>query len=274
MKKIILITMVVLSAISVASGQGAAINLTGAQAKESAILDVSSDSMSNIQGILIPRVRLNSETDTANFVHPVSEAKGLLVFNTGYGGLSPEGFYYWNGTKWVHTGASATGGSTHYIGEAFGGGTVFYVDKTGQHGLIVSNADISTGSVWSNVSTTLIGVTAQSNWDGDGNTDAIINQPLHNTSAAQLCRNYNGGGNNDWYLPAEDELYKIFDARYELSKALGTNSVKMVTRYWSSTEKRNDMAFYFVFYGGGGMSTGDTYDSKSSSYYVRAVRAF
>jgi acyl-CoA hydrolase len=34
----------------------------------------------------------------------------------------------------------------HYIGELFGGGVVFWVDTTGQHGLICSMTDIITPS--------------------------------------------------------------------------------------------------------------------------------
>ena len=69
-----------------------AINTTGNNAASSAMLDVSSSNM----GILIPRVVLNDvNTDT-----PVEDPSvGLLIFNQG--GTEEEGFYYWNGTKWL-----------------------------------------------------------------------------------------------------------------------------------------------------------------------------
>ncbi|NPA35148.1 MAG: hypothetical protein GXO48_09500, partial [Chlorobi bacterium] len=54
---------------------------------------------SNNKGILIPRLSLISLSNPA----PVSSpAVSLLVFNNGTGGLSPIGFYWWDGTKWKY----------------------------------------------------------------------------------------------------------------------------------------------------------------------------
>ena len=60
--------------------------------------------------------------------------------------------------------AETVGG--HYVGELYGGGVVFWVDQTGQHGLICSMIDLSDSQAWSNVTETLIGTSAQSDWDG------------------------------------------------------------------------------------------------------------
>ena len=44
-----------------------------------------------------------------------------------------------------------TADNTHYAGELYGGGVVFYVDNTKHHGLICSMIDIGTSQAWSDV---------------------------------------------------------------------------------------------------------------------------
>lgn len=62
------------------------------------------------KGLLIPRVALTSSTDQTTIPSP---ATSLLVYNLGTGGLSPAGYYYWDGSQWVRF---ATGsGITDYL---------------------------------------------------------------------------------------------------------------------------------------------------------------
>ncbi|MGB1295329.1 MAG: hypothetical protein ACPG6V_07590, partial [Flavobacteriales bacterium] len=61
---------------------------------QSSILDIFSDS----KGVLIPRVELQSTTDQTTIVSP---EPSLLVFNTGNGGLTEIGYFYWDSSKWV-----------------------------------------------------------------------------------------------------------------------------------------------------------------------------
>jgi hypothetical protein len=75
-----------------------AVNSTGANPDASAGLDVSFTN----KGVLIPRIALTSATDNTTISSP---ATSLLVYNTGTGGLSPAGYYYWNGSQWVQLGA-------------------------------------------------------------------------------------------------------------------------------------------------------------------------
>ena len=57
------------------------------------------------KGLLIPRVPLTSNTDVVTIPSP---AISLLVYNTGTGGLTPAGYYYWNGSQWVMIGSNHT----------------------------------------------------------------------------------------------------------------------------------------------------------------------
>ena len=84
------------------SAQGIGINTAGAAPNASAALDVD---VTN-KGLLIPRVSLTSVTDVTTIAGP---ATSLLVYNTGTGGLSPAGFYYWNGSQWAALGGSSGG---------------------------------------------------------------------------------------------------------------------------------------------------------------------
>ncbi len=78
----------------VASGQGMAINTTGASANASAILDVSSTT----QGVLVPRMLAAQRMAIA------SPANGLTVYQTD----APSGLYYYNSGVW-------TPASQHFI---------------------------------------------------------------------------------------------------------------------------------------------------------------
>jgi len=173
--------------------------------------------------------------------------------------------------------ASAGGGgaTAHYIGELFGGGVIFWVDNTGQHGLIVSLIDISTSSAWSSLPNTLIGPAAQSTWDGENNSIAMIAQST--TCAAKLCddytnANYGTGIYSDWYLPAILQLSMVYHSGYILNKNIeGVAGAHILTlgSYWSSTENGISNAWgYYIHQGNAGNFT------KVNLYNVRAIRTF
>lgn len=61
---------------------------------DSSILDV----VSTDKGILIPRVPLQGVNDDATISAP---ATGLLVYKTGGATSMTDGFYYWDGSKWI-----------------------------------------------------------------------------------------------------------------------------------------------------------------------------
>jgi len=173
------------------------------------------------------------------------------------------------------SGGGTGGGFTHYIGEEFGGGVIFHLWKDAQgveHGLIVDKTDLSTSQVWSNVDQTLIGPSAQSSWDGLSNSNAIVGQAGHTSSASALCLNSTNGGQSDWYLPSIQELNMLWNNYYTVARSLtqisGATQLQPAY-YWSSAEGVDGFAWYFGFSYGYAFST-----SKGFTYYVRAVRAF
>jgi hypothetical protein len=181
------------------------------------------------------------------------------------------------------SGSGGGGNFTHYIGEEFGGGVIFHLwkDAAGsEHGLIVDKVDLSTAQEWSNVHDVVIGPTAQISWDGLNNSNAIVVQADHTSSAAALCLNSTNGGYNDWYLPAIDDLERLYNNRLEVNATLRgisgaiefkrfDNMTGNFPYYWSSTEYISNLAWVFDFNDGGA-----AFDNKSYTYYVRAVRAF
>jgi hypothetical protein len=175
-------------------------------------------------------------------------------------------------------GGAGGGGFTHYIGEEFGGGVVFHLWKDAlgvEHGLIVDKTDLSTAQAWSNIDVTLIGSSAQSNWDGLSNSNAIVSQAGHTSSAASICLNSTNGGQSDWYLPSIQELNLLWNNYYNAARSLtqisGATQLQYAY-YWSSTELGSDFAGLIDFNFANG-TTGNVFN-KFLNYYVRAVRAF
>ena len=170
----------------------------------------------------------------------------------------------------------------YQIGEyvADEGGVIFhrYLDGGTQNYLVVGLSDLSTSQVWSNVTSTLIGSTAQSTWDGLTNSNAIINQATQTSSAAKLCLDSTANSQTDWYLPAIDELSSLWQNRFNVNKTLSGNSffgvisgaslLENITQYWSSTELSSTTSFCF--------NNSSPYSSvgKNSLLYVRAIRQF
>jgi hypothetical protein len=173
--------------------------------------------------------------------------------------------------------SASGGGFSHYIGEEFAGGVIFHLWKDAQgteHGLIVDKTDLSTAQVWSNIDASSIGSAAQSSWDGLSNSNAIVSQAGHTSSAAALCLNSSNGGQNDWYLPSLDEISLLWHSRFNVNKTLsiisGSTVLPNSATYWSSLEYSAVAAWSFSFDDGYGTSN----MLKMDAYYVRAVRAF
>jgi hypothetical protein len=162
------------------------------------------------------------------------------------------------------------GGSTHYIGEPFGGGVVFYVYNTAgvEHGLIVSLTQ-QEATAWQTVTD---GTTALSTWDGATNTAALL-VDLNPSPAAVYAAGLGAG----WYLPSIDELSLLWHNRFLVDKALSSlgGSTPLGSQnltpsdYWSSTEYDGTTAYDFYFYDGT-----IYHGAKTATITARAIRAF
>ncbi len=151
------------------------------------------------------------------------------------------------------------------IGQMAEGGVVFYVDCTGQHGLVAALSDQGTGIPYG-CQGTLTGATGSAIFSGMANTNAILLACPTPGIAAQLCRSYNGGGYTDWYCPSIGELQEMYNQRGVIP-----NLTTGVYTYWSSTEGGATVASGFFFYGGYVMAAMKGYGTQM---VVRAIRAF
>lgn len=166
------------------------------------------------------------------------------------------------------------GGYTYEIGEYVSaeGGVIFHRYKDGgqEYYLVVDTTNLSTSQAWSNVTSTAIGSTAQSNWNGLSNSNAIVSQIGFTSGAAKLCLDSTNNSKSDWYLPAISELSLLYNNMFNINKTLSSISGTqlIVTAYWSSTELSSNEAWYYV-------NWQSLNQSKSFPFgYVRAIRQF
>jgi len=150
-----------------------------------------------------------------------------------------------------------------FIGQSYGGGIIFYVDGTGQHGLISATSDqtVPPGAPWG-CQGTFIGGTYTFMGSGQINTMAVLTGCASPGIAAFICHNLILNGYNDWFLPSLDELNQMY---------LQKNIIGGFTNnwYWSSSEFNANEAWEQHF----GLGPQNHID-KYNTYPVRAIRAF
>ena len=151
------------------------------------------------------------------------------------------------------------------VGESYGGGIVFWVDASGQHGLIAATENQSKGIQWHNEVNRITGATEDGIGAGKENTSLIMLRGA-GSYAAKLCDDLeiiaDSRYYNDWYLPSKYELNLL----YLQKEVVGSFSSYY---YWSSTETNSNNAWAQYFANGY-----QNLDHKDYTYYVRAVRAF
>jgi hypothetical protein len=149
------------------------------------------------------------------------------------------------------------------IGDAYQGGIAFYIDPSGNHGLLAASSDQSRSVVWFNGSFVDTGATSPE--DGSANTDLIITtQGNTGEYAAKICRDYRGGGFSDWYLPSQRELNFLFATKAEIG-GFGNNI------YWTSSQQAVGEIWVQDF------ETGEQHldnASDGANVAVRAVRKY
>ena len=220
------------------------------------------DITDSVRGLLIPRMDSTHRKSIPNTV-------GLMVYDS-----TTKSFWFNNGSIWSQIGVGSVGGVTHYVGELYGGGIVFMVDATGQHGLVAAPLDLMGGATIRWYAGSFL--TSVSLADGPGagrqNTLLIIaKQGIADSViyAARGCNELsltqNGITYADWYLPSKYELNLMY-----LNKAVIGGFGNLT--YWSSTEySLNTSTFAWTqFFGNGFQNFAD----KNFVYYIRAIRAF
>jgi len=154
-----------------------------------------------------------------------------------------------------------------YIGQYYGGGIIFFLDNTKNHGLIAATADLEyIRNPWFHGHYKVTGATSKS--DGMSNTEKIVNvQGDSGKYAALKCAEYTGEGYTDWYLPSKQELNRLYQQKDIVGGFADESPSKP---YWSSTEYDFANAWCQFF------DTGlQRINSKANVFsYVRPIRAF
>jgi hypothetical protein len=154
-----------------------------------------------------------------------------------------------------------------YIGQELEGGIVFYIDETGEHGLVAALEDLGQfewGCIWTSIS----GLDGQAIGTGLQNTLEIVAGCSETPIAASEALAYESEGYSDWYLPSRDELKEMYNT-------IGNGGPEGNIGgfggewHWSSSEPSNGFAWYVDFDDGGTGSAG-----KSGAVRVRVIRAF
>ncbi len=167
---------------------------------------------------------------------------------------------------------------TRSIGQSYQGGIIFWVDATGQHGLIAATSDQGGMVTWSNGVNRIVGASGNGLYAGKMNTALIIAaQIADNTSgtfAAKVAADYsvteNGVTYGDWYLPSEYEMSLLYDVR-QIFNGWGGGTVN----YWTSTTRGTyNINLVNVWSGGSGATGPINNEVKNTTNRVRPIRAF
>ena len=174
------------------------------------------------------------------------------------------------------------------IGGIINGGIVFYLDNTGQHGLVCSVVDQNGVLPWSLNASNQTLAFGQGIGSGEMNTTLIIANQAQTTAggqayAAGVCGAYvyddgtaiQGG----WYLPTAEELKQLFaqfdDVNASAAIAGGTSLID--SPYWSSQDGNATAANYFWYNEANAQNLGLNFvgsNLKTTNYRVRCIKKF
>ena len=152
------------------------------------------------------------------------------------------------------------------VGQEYGGGIIFYVDKSGEHGLIAAPFDQGLAQ-WGCQAIKIEGADGVVIGTGLQNTMDIINGCSSDNIAARLCYDLVLNGYDDWFTPSKDELNQLFLHKDKV----GGFANDVTAPYWSSTEVENSFAAWRQTFSDYFEQT--IYD-KYNEYNVRAIRKF
>jgi len=176
--------------------------------------------------------------------------------------------------------------TSYQVGDLAHGGMVFYVDETGEHGLVAALEDLTEGATdpwgfgfngyeWGCYGTSISGADGTSIGSGLQNTMDITNQgcttDYGGITAAQAALDAEINSYSDWYIPSIDELLEMYNTIGNGGPEgnIGGFETDVSPYYWSSSEYGSGSAWVVNFTDG---LSGN--DGKPSTSRVRVIRAF
>jgi hypothetical protein len=178
--------------------------------------------------------------------------------------------------------SDASGNATwkgYSVGDYAQGGIIFWLDETGQHGLVACKFDQSPFSKWYAGTYGATRATGDGPLSGELNTGIIISSQVAigddgSLYAARICADVKLGEGpktyGDWYLPTLNELWEMYMNRDLINTvAIANGGTALSDDYWSSTEFDSNTAWKLSFTGGAYLQS-----DKAEQNRVRAIRAF
>jgi hypothetical protein len=209
------------------------------------------------------------------------DGSGIGSFNTVLRGLNPSTTYYARSYAKNSNGVVVYGNEVSFttssitIGSNYAGGIVFYVDSTGQHGLVCAPSDQGVAEWGCNCFE--IGGLSFSLGSGLTNTNRITSICLQNGIAAEICSNLQLNGYSDWFLPSINELQLMWNNLRGTPNSPTPNLANFSTQspYWSSSEPSNYPCYALAIdFWQGNMVTRNKYMGQNYGSRVRAIRSF
>ena len=154
------------------------------------------------------------------------------------------------------------------IGDEFQGGVLFYIDETGNQGLVVGKEDLGEYN-WGCLNVTIPGADIIDIGGGLQNTLDILAGCSDRPIAASIAFEYEYEDFADWYLPSRSELQEIYLSVGQGSE-IGNIGGFIDSWYWSSSEDEIPEAAYcfsFIYGAVGG-------NHREGMINVRPIRSF
>lgn len=151
------------------------------------------------------------------------------------------------------------------IGQLYGGGKIFYIDSTGEHGFVYAPRYFYTHYIWAPypLNSLLVGTTSPDVGAGRTNTFNIISAGINaSNTAAKVCDAFVLNGYDDWFLPSYGEL-ALLKATIGFLDMAGD-------LFWTSTEANQHNAYLVRI----NATSTFGYDVKDNSWAVIPVRQF
>ena len=178
------------------------------------------------------------------------------------------------------------------IGELAHGGIVFYVDETGEHGLISALEDATVGATdtnqydgyhgyeWGCYEKYVPGAGDEIIGSGYQNTIDILTHMCESENgeliAAQAALDYESEGYSDWYLPSKDELAEMHYTIGFGGEEGNIGNFLFDAQYWSSTERESN--FSLSYRSAYSIHTNVSYvivsEGRDEVFRVRPIRSF
>jgi hypothetical protein len=144
-------------------------------------------------------------------------------------------------TQWV---------TQYMVGQFAFGGVIFYVDSTGQHGLVAATAD------------------------EPGTANYTWGLPTTLGTAQYQCANKTAGGYNNWIVPDKAQMTLLYTNRYPIGGSpnggFSSTTLSNTSAYWTSTESDSPGFSWYMDFGLGYQNL----NSESSFLSVRCIRPF